>query len=90
MEKSRRVTKLVDSQETIRYVIKPHTVRPNMKVVTIYCDEELVATFYMHSSAGKRFGVFMSKHIVDAYIDRDNPLAIGVAINLGEVPPKSR
>jgi hypothetical protein len=78
------------SDETIQYVIRPHTMLPGMKVVTIYCDDELVATFYMHSKAGKRFAVFMSRYIVDAHVDKNNPLAIGVAINMGDVPPKKQ
>jgi len=83
-----REVKLIESQERIEYVIQPHSIRRNMEVVTILCDGELVATFYMHSSAGRRFAVVMSKHLQDAYIDKANPLAPGLMIDLGEVPIK--
>ena len=81
--------KLIESQEKIEYFVKPHTVRRNMQVVTVYCDGQLVCTFYMHSSAGRRFAVLMSKHLQGAYVDRANPMAPGVMMDLGEIPPKS-
>jgi len=57
-----------------------------MEVVSVFCDGQLVCSFYMHSSAGKRFAVLMSKHLKNAYIDRENPMAPGLMIDLGDVP----
>jgi hypothetical protein len=74
--------KLTDDEE-IRYVIEPHNVRPEQKVVTVYCGNELICSFYMHSYKDKRYAVLMSKHIKDVYTDTRNPLAPGVIIDLG-------
>ena len=69
--------------EEIRYFVRPHKVRPDQKVVTIYVGRELIATFYMHSWQKRRFCVFMSNYIRDVYTDMDNPLAKGLVIDLG-------
>lgn len=84
-DKRKQVKEVLDEEE-IKYFVKPHLTRPNQKAITIYCGNELVASFYMHSHAGRRYCVFMSKHLTDVYTDTRNPLAPGVIIDLGPNP----
>lgn len=73
-----------EDDEEIRYVIEPHNVRPKQKVVTVYCGNELICSFYMHSYENRQFCVFMSKYLGEVYTDLKNPMAPGLIIELSQ------
>lgn len=75
----------LENEEVIRYEVKPHMIRKNMEVVSVFCSNELICTFYMHSKAGRRFAMVISKHLVATHVE-NNPIAPGVIIDLGEAP----
>jgi hypothetical protein len=74
---------MTNKTDEIKYFVKPHTTRPDQKVVTIYCGRELLGSFYMHNLESRRYCVFMSPHIREVYTDYNNPLTPGVIIDLG-------
>lgn len=78
----------LNDDEVIRYEVKPHTARKNMEVVSVYCNNDLVCTFYMHSKAGRRFAFVLSNYLKDSHVDLRNVIAPTLMIDFGDVPKK--